>query len=150
MTKPEKYPAGMRILHWLMAFAVFCQITLGFLMEDLGREAVLIHAGIGFSILLLAAIRLIVLLKMRSKLPAKPAEFSEKEWKIAKIGHGLIYVLLVCVPVSGALGFFTGVHDLMEIHETLVWIFILLLAGHILITIKHQWFDKSTILQRMT
>lgn len=150
MKKVEKYPKTMRILHWLMAAVIFSQIILGFLMEDLGKNVILIHAGVGFSILFLTLLRLVVLIRMKNALPPKPTEFSDREWKIAKFGHSLIYILLISVPASGALAFFSGNHDLGEFHETMVWVFILLLAGHILITIKHQFLDKRTLLQRMT
>ncbi len=148
--KVEKYPKAMRMLHWLMAAAVFSQIALGFLMEDQGEDIVLIHACLGAAILTLAVIRIFVMLRFKGSLPKKPEELTEIKWKLAKIGHGLIYILLVCVPISGLLGFFSGDHELEELHETLVWIFIFLLAGHILITIKHQLMDKIAILQRMT
>ena len=146
----DKYPGIIRLFHWSMAILVLMQFALGFLMEDLPKQSVFIHAGLGFLILALTVVRLALNLRLKRIFPPKPDGFSDKEWKITKIGHGWIYALLIAVPVTGALGFFTGEHDLEEIHETLVWIFILLLAGHIAITIKHQIFDKKKIIQRMT
>jgi len=150
MKKVEQYPRTVRVLHWLTAGAIAIQIVLGFLMEDLGKSVVLVHAALGSAILLLTAFRVLTVLNNKGALPQKPEDLSEKEWSMAKIGHGVLYACLLAVPATGLAGFFSGEHDLLEIHETLVWIFIVLIVGHIGFTIKHQFFDKKKILQRMT
>ncbi len=148
--KAKKYPKPVRVLHWLMAILIFTQIALGFLMEDLGKDIILVHACFGSVILLLATIRVLTVFRLKNALPLKPEDLSEKEWKMATIGHKIIYAFLLIVPASGLAGFLSGEHDILEIHETLVWIFIVLIAGHVGFTIKHQFLDKKKILQRMT
>jgi len=95
-----------------------------------------------------------------------------KAWEIflAKLNHGLLYLLMLLMPLSGLLGsmfskypiqFFgtplpklfeqnDGLKELFkEVHETCAVIMIGLIALHIAAVIKHIVIDKNQIHRRM-
>jgi cytochrome b561 len=91
--------------------------------------------------------------------------------KLAHLGHAVLYGLMILIPLSGwllssAKGVQTvwfGVlplpdllekdkalgHLLHEVHESLNFFLLVLLAGHVAAAIKHHWKDRDDILRRM-
>jgi cytochrome b561 len=91
--------------------------------------------------------------------------------RLAHAGHAALYALMVIIPVSGwllssAKGVQTvwfGVlplpdlleknkelgHLLHEVHESLNYLLLVLLAGHVAAALKHHWLDRDDIFKRM-
>ena len=168
------YTKTAKALHWLMAALLFGLLALGFYMQDLPLSPEKLqlyswHKWAGVTAFLLVAFRLFWRLAHRP--PALPASMPKRMQFAAHAGHLLLYGLMIAIPLSGwlmssAKGFQTvyfGVlpipdlieknkelgHLLAEVHETLSWLFIILLVGHIAAALKHHFIDKDDILIRM-
>lgn len=142
----NKYPLPIRVMHWLTALLVIVQIVFGFLMEDWG-PFFYGHMIIGSTVLLISVLRLFY--RKKGHVPSKPHNLSLFQWKLAKFGHVLLYISLIFVPVSGALAaLYEGIFE--EVHETMVFLFISLIIGHALMVIKHLFFDKVNLIERIS
>lgn len=176
---PQTYSLTARVLHWLTAFFIVALITLGVWMTE--RAAANIwdgltnalyawHKLIGFTVLLLTAIRLIV--KIRSTRVPYPTSVSPAVIKLAAAGHGALYLLLLIVPLLGWAGvtaypalITVGGYDLpampgipkdqalakqlFEIHGNLAMVLVILALGHIAAALHHLVVKKDGVFQRM-
>jgi cytochrome b561 len=173
----EKYHISLRIIHWLMATLILGMIGLGWFMEGLGKEVsyrgtlYFLHKSFGFTVLLLAVLRVVVKIKTKS-LPL-PQSIPAITRKLAHAGHHLIYLFIFAVPISGyAMSNMFG-HGvswfglslpkifpankelggiLNETHEILAYIMLGLIILHISGSLKHRFLDKNTkndVLKRM-
>jgi cytochrome b561 len=163
-----RYSKSMIVIHWLTALAVFG----AWLTAEGGRHVVqnppLLHFSLGLAVLVLVVPRLIL-----SLAGGAPAMAASHGWLAtgAKVGHGLLYLLLIVVPITGwyaasrlgvPLSFF-GLHlpaitalvqgrpgVIAEFHEN-AGTFILILAGlHALMAIWHQFVLHDGTLRRMS
>ena len=101
--KTECYPATSRLLHWGVALLVLATWPLGFVIHLIKNEAAMtfymLHEGFGFLVLWLMLLR--VGNKLLSRSPE--AEGHRLEQIAAHSVHGLLYLLLIVMPVSGFL-----------------------------------------------
>ncbi len=168
------YPRFMVALHWLMAVVIFGMIGSGWYMSTLSGEDTLrpllydLHKSFGVTALFLVILRLFI--RVRSPKPALPASFKPLEVKAAHAGHGLLYLLMIVVPVSGyamstMFGFpvkWFGVElpkllpvdrllarDVKELHELLAYTLLAVVAVHVAAVIKHKVLDRVNLLPRM-
>lgn len=178
MPQVRKYPAGWRVLHWVMALMVLTLIPVGLWMTsraeadmwgDLTDALFSWHKAIGFSVLLLMVLRIAV--KVTSKTPPYPDEMPRRLQMAAKGLHHLIYVLLVVTPLFGWAGVTAypalvtlGGYDLpamplvpedreladrlFAIHGALAITLSVLIAGHIAAALRHM-LRKDGIFSRM-
>lgn len=99
----ERYPATSRILHWAVAVLVLATWPLGFFIQFTKKEVSLdfymVHESFGFLVLWL------MLLRVGNKLIARPPhpEGPAIERFAASAVHGLLYVFLIVMPISGFL-----------------------------------------------
>jgi cytochrome b561 len=126
--RPQGYTVTQIALHWAIAGLVIIQLVLG---EDIvpayralrrGMEASAtdlqganIHIYIGFSILALAAIRLVM--RQRHGVPEAPVGEGVVQRWLAALVHILLYAAIFIMPVTGALAWFLGIAWLGEVHE---------------------------------
>lgn len=141
------YPALIKKLHWGIAALIALQIILGLSMEDF-RPLILFHIITGILIFALAVIRLIVRRHARNLLPGRPETIPPGQWKAAKAGHIVLYILLVLTPLTGALSLLNE-KLFGEVHETLVYTFIAVILGHIAMVAKHWYVEKENLLKRI-
>lgn len=98
-----QFPPLSRLLHWLVAGLVLITWPLGFIIQFVKNEVSLtfymVHESFGFLILWVMLLRLGNRLFTRHPAPHGPA----LERAAAAIVHGLLYVFLVVMPVSGFL-----------------------------------------------
>lgn len=106
MTNPTTtYRLPARLIHWIMALLVLGMIPVGFLMvqEGLSRPLqntlFISHKNIGVLLLVLIVIR--ILYRWRNAPPPKPAHLPGWQVKVAGLTHGLLYALLVIMPLAG-------------------------------------------------
>lgn len=174
----HKYPAGWRVLHWLIALMVLTLIPIGLWMAsraeaniwgELTNTLYGWHKAIGFTVLLLMIVRIIV--KVRMKSPPYPDEMPRTLQMAAKSLHNLLYILLVLTPLLGWAGVTAypalitvgGYHlpampfipkdselaaRLFDIHGALAITLGVLIAGHIAAAFRHM-FRKDGIFRRM-
>ena len=168
-----RYASPAVALHWLMAVLVAAQATLGLYMMSIEDEPGAgryfgLHMSIGLVVFVLVLGRLAWRLNHR---PARlPASMPGWEVATALTVHWLMYACMILLPVTGFLGasysksgvVFFGLHvpawrvpdhDTSElffgIHQTIVWIFVALIAVHSLAAFKHLLVDKDRVFQRM-
>jgi cytochrome b561 len=177
-----EYGVVSRGLHWLMALIIITLLAVGIYMADLPRDTqeqkeyafqfFAMHKSFGVLALLLVVVRLLWL--RLSPAPALPAAFDARERKIVKALQGLLYVLMILVPLSGYLmsnagGYpinFFGLGELPaligkskelggiahEAHELMGFAILLLMVVHAAGAVKHRLKDKggeTDILKRM-
>jgi cytochrome b561 len=162
-------------LHWLVAVCVIGQFGLGLWMRSLGyydawyRLGPWWHKGIGVALFVVLLLRLIW--RLSNPRPAHLASHQPYERLVAGIAHGLLYLLLFALMLSGYListadGRGLEVFDWFTIPATLsgleqqediagqidlwlAWTVIGLAALHALAALKHHFIDRDATLKRM-
>ena len=173
MKAPKHYPTPSVLLHWLTAVLILAAIPLGLYLSDLPLspnklKLISYHKWIGITVLFLFLPRLL----MRLTRPVPPA-LEAPAWQrfAASATHGLLYLLIIAVPLTGwlmgsAKGFpvvylgFLPLPDLLAkdqalgdlfktIHETLNNGLLALIGLHVAAALKHQFIDRDDTLIRM-
>ncbi|RJG02166.1 cytochrome b [Noviherbaspirillum sedimenti] len=171
----EKYTKTPMALHWLIALLIIAAFALGVTMVDIpGLTPTKLkyfswHKWLGVTVLALAAMRL--LWRLTHAAPALPMSMPSWQVKISSLLHGLLYVLMFAIPVSGyfyslAAGVpvtYLGVLPLPVLIEpnpelkvvlkaVHYWLNMSLLAAvavHMAAALKHQFIDRDGVLKRM-
>jgi cytochrome b561 len=162
-------------LHWLTAVLIVGLAVVGLIMTELPNSAFkmqvyALHKSFGLTVLALTLLRLAW--RLMAGVPAAlPAPHLQT--LAAKATHGLLYVLLIAMPLSGwlfnsASGFplrwfnlvqlpklFTGYnpelkHLAHELHETGFYLMAALLLVHAGAALFHHYVKKDDTLKRMT
>jgi len=170
----EKYPALLRVLHWSAAAAFTFLFITGPIMVDLGKDEPLrrdlfnLHKSVGVIAIILLALRLTV--RLRSVLPPLPSKLQGWEIKLAYWGHCVLYALMVVTPLVGwadsnlhgrpvklfglpLVKLFPTVEGIGNapgyVHTVLAYTLLGLVAIHVAAVIKHRYFDRADVLQRI-
>lgn len=178
-----RYDGIAMIIHWLTAVLMIYMVFFG---EDLMKSGEKlakvgdtasatvepsIHVTLGVSIFLLTILRIIW--RLTHTAPAYPASMKRYEVVGSKSLHGLFYLLLIAIPLTGWITFggfseevpvmaqaqvfglfampqppFTS-HLFKELHELGSNAAMVLIILHVLAALKHQFIDKDSILGRM-
>ena len=147
-------------LHWTIAVLIIGQWIEGEFMVDfwdgtlegkaLDQTTVLLgysHIVLGTLVLVAAAVRLLD--RFANGRPPHPE--GEPSWAsmLAKVTHGLLYAVLLVMPILGLAAWFTGNDDLAGYH-TFLWNPLLALIGlHILGALAQHFWLKTGALKRM-
>ncbi|MEQ8815113.1 MAG: cytochrome b [Thalassobaculum sp.] len=98
------YAGVQKLLHWLMAALVIVMIVVGLSLPRMGPGPLTntlyeVHKSTGMLVLALALVRL----ALRWRLGAPPLDPGLPAWqrRAAAASHGLLYVLLILVPIAG-------------------------------------------------
>ena len=167
----ERYHGASRILHWIVAVLVLATwplgLFIGFTKNEVKLDFYLVHESLGFLVLW------VMLLRIGTKLTvgAPPSEGPMLERMAAGSVHGLLYVFLILMPVSGFLA--TNAHGfplqwfgfipvwspigktpdiagaLSVIHATSAWILFGLFALHIGAVLLHHVIKRDKTLYRI-
>jgi len=167
----ERYGSISRLFHWGMALLIVWQGMKFFdRINDgehwVGQTLVPWHVGIGSLLLLLVVLRILWAAKQRGNRPVQdPATAT-----LVKIGHFLLYVAMVMMPVSGVMylvgrgfGWRPFGIQLIEkgaeipwmasfggaVHSPLAWILLIMIVGHVVVALFHQFVKKDGVLRRM-
>ncbi len=167
----ERFAVTARVLHWLVAVLVLAIWPLGFLIQFTRNEVTLnfymVHESLGFLVLW------IMLLRVGNKLLVRPPRpqgvFIER--LAASIVHGLLYLCLIVMPVSGFLA--TNAHGfplvwfnlvpvwsplgktpdiawtLSGIHAWTAWTLLALFGLHIGAVLMHHVIKRDNTLYRI-
>ncbi len=161
-TKPTSKFTGYSLLqislHWLIAGLVIFQLYFGESMtatvdaiasggtaSPFDTQLASLHFWFGVAILALVAVRLVV--RLTKGVPAATATAHPWTDIAARLAHGLFYVLLVAVPVTGLLGYYVE-GPFGDIHAWVKPVFISLIAIHAA-AVYHQFWAKDGTLSRM-
>ena len=161
-------------LHWLTAGLVLGLLLVGFLMESLPnspfkRDVYVWHKSFGLIVGALTLLRI----GWRLAQPAPALPPGTPAWKrlAAHTGHAGLYLLLLLMPISGALynyaaNFRTPLFDLTlleragnvdrelraiagALHEWGAWLLVALLLAHTAAALSHHYRLKDRVLHRM-
>jgi cytochrome b561 len=163
------------LLHWLIALLILSAFALGVTMVNMpGITPTKLkyyswHKWIGVTVLALACIRL--LWRLFHAVPPYPVSMPAWQKKAANGLHGLLYVLMFAVPISGY--FFTlaaGVPvvylgiiplpvliapnpeikgALRLLHVSLNVTLFICICLHVLAALKHHFIDRDNVMKRM-
>jgi cytochrome b561 len=146
--------SGLQIaLHWLIAILIVTAWFTGEgaeeameVVEDGGVAGFVPHVVVGLSVLALVVVR--VLVRLSRGAPAAPGAPGSLSALAADWGHRLIYLLMIAVPLGGVSVFFLGL-DVGEVHGLAANLLMLVVLGHALMALYHQYVLKDGLLRRM-
>lgn len=181
MNDIARYDKVQVVLHWLIAVVILSMIVLGLFMVQLpkqselppGEESVrafwfLFHKSLGLTAAILILLR--IGWRLTHKAPAPLDGLKTWQKKASQFVHGLLYALMVAVPLSGYLQSmyskyptkFWGIElprlaeadpvmreNFTELHEILVFTLIAVLVLHIGAAVKHR-LDGVPVMKRMS
>jgi cytochrome b561 len=166
-----RYGALSRFFHWLMALLIIQQFfKLGDRISDgehwLGETFGPWHLSIGATLLVLVILRMFWALRQRANRPRHEGSSA----LAVRVGHGLLYLCMLLMPISGVLYMLGNGYGLKvfgtqlvarsgektqwmlsigELHSPIAWVFLVLLLGHLGITLLHHFVKRDDTLQRM-
>ena len=100
-----RYDGVMMSLHWLVVGTVLLNIGLGLYMgslphgDPLAFTLVQLHKSIGLTVLILSVA--IVVWRLTHRVPPLPVGMSPFLKLVARATHGLLYILIVILPLTG-------------------------------------------------
>lgn len=162
-----------RFFHWVMAIAIIGNGIFGLWMGGLAPSMskiniFAIHKSIGLTVLALFVLRLLWRATDR-----RPRDVPAPRWQhlAAHVTHGVLYLLMVAIPVSG--WYFNSAHGYplqwfkqfnlpalttknddaasvaIAVHEYLFWFLVLVLCAHAGAALYHHFVVKDNVLRRM-
>jgi len=170
----ERYGAVAQLLHWTIAALVLVQFALGVTAQDLplGMERLIVlsrHKALGMTVFVLVLLRLAW--RVFSPAPPPPADLRALPRRLAQGTHGLLYALLLLMPVMGwvsssasnltatwfALFAFPDLVDpdpdlaelAKDIHASLAWLLAAVLIVHVSAAVWHHAVRRDEVLWRM-
>ena len=163
-----------KFLHWLLAVLILGQVSLGWSaaearLSPLKLDLFVWHKSIGVTIFLLVALRLAW--RSMNSPPVAPAGVAAWEKRLVQAAHGLLYVLMFAVPLSGwwvsdtsripfRLYWAVPVPDLMppnadlselaaDVHGVLITLLLIVVGLHVLAALRHHFLLRNDTLLRM-
>jgi cytochrome b561 len=162
------------MLHWLIAALMIYMVLFG---EDLIRRPTgtfypSLHASIGISVLILSLARLAW--RLMNPPPALPSRMKRWEVVVSHITHWSFYALMIGIPLTGLMAFthmlpkeailsgttlfgiasVPGLPDIGgaggNVHALASKALEALIILHVLAALKHQFWDKDSLLKRMS
>ena len=90
-----------------------------------------------------------IALRLRRGVPPPPADEHPALKVVAKVTHGLFYVLLVLMAASGVAAWFGGIVPAAFAHNAFKVALLALIALHVVAALFHQFVLRSDVLMRM-
>lgn len=170
----HRYTRTAILLHWLVGLGLVGTFALGFYMEGLPFSPDKLklyswHKWAGMTLLVLVGVRLVW--RATHRPPALPPTMGPLARLAANAGHGLLYFLMVAIPVSGWLMssakgvpvVWFGVlplpdlvakdkelgEMLQDMHVILNYTMVVAVAGHAAAALQHHFIKKDEVLTRM-
>ncbi len=169
---PERYGIVAQTLHWLIAALVTVQFVFGVKAASLplSLERLILlarHKSLGLTLFALVILRLAW--RMYSSPPPQPSQAPFRT--AARLSHGLLYALLLAMPVVGWLlssasnltvswfGLFSLpnlvapnrrlAHWMLLTHQTMAWLLLAVIVLHVGAAFWHHFILKDDVLTRM-
>lgn len=169
---PNRYTNPQIGLHGLMALLIFGLYAFGLSLESFDKSIrpplVNLHALGGLLVIALAVAR--IALRIKNPPPPFPASMGPQFAKAAHWGHVALYFMMLAVPLHGlvarwlhgrGLNFFLFEipspfaadkelgHTMGEAHELTAHILMILVAGHVLFALYHQFVLRDDLFSRI-
>jgi cytochrome b561 len=101
---PERWGAVAQLLHWTIAVMVIGLAIVGVTMDELPNsptklQVYALHKSTGLTVLVLVLVRLAW--RVIDPRPPYPATMPQWQRKLSSLTHGLLYVLMFGMPISG-------------------------------------------------
>ncbi len=170
MDNRKRYGSVTRFLHWLMAVLFvwqFASVLAHALAEDSALDSFLwpTHKSVGTLLMLLILVRILWALTNTGRRPA-PVSLP------ARLGHGALYLLMLCIPLVGLLRQFGGgrafspfgipfmpgfegekitwMVDLgSNFHGLMGWILLVAIVGHVAAAFWHYFSGQPEVMRRI-
>lgn len=171
---PASFTSMAKALHWGMAFALVFMLAFGWALESVPGPyrgaAYMLHKSCGIVLLLLCVVR--IGWRVAYNAPSLPSSMPRWEHLATKVGHAVLYLTMLAVPLSGwamssaksggaPLSLF-GLcawpalpvarewgEVFSELHEISTLFLAVLAAGHALAALRHHFITRDFILIRM-
>lgn len=152
------YSRGQIGLHWLVVALLVPQYILHDAVKQaframLNGEAVTPSALLGLHIYGGIAILVLMLwrlgLRARRGAPLPPAAGSPALELLAKAVHGLLYLVLILLPLTGLVAWFGEARLAGELHELLKVPMLGLIGLHVVAALYHQFVLRDGLMRRM-
>ncbi|MDI9776364.1 cytochrome b [Pseudomonas putida] len=169
---PRHFNLTARLLHWVMAIAILAMLFIGVtMMSSLALRPVLIdlHQPLGVAILCLALVRLAN--RLCRPVPALPASVPRWQAAAAHLSHGLLYLLMVGLPLLGWAVRSAGNWPVILVgdwslpalvpenpvlyawlrlaHGALAWLLFAVILGHLGAALMHAWVLRDGVFSSM-
>jgi cytochrome b561 len=141
-------------LHWAIALGV----TANYIFSDGMPKAIdsavagnsVVALSTRFHVLIGLAVLALVVLRIGVRLTrgAPPAE-AGLPGLAAHAGHGVLYLLMVAVPIGGAVAWFLQVETAGQVHGYAANALIIIAGAHSLVALYHHFILKDGVLRRM-
>lgn len=174
MTSSASFHPLARVLHWTMALLILAMLFIGVGMVGTVSPKhgwlLAIHRPLGLAILLLAIVRLAV--RWRTRPPALPGDMPHWQRYLAHASHGLLYGLMLAMPLIGWAMQSAGGYPIMlgdawrvpailpenamlfawlrEAHRYLAYLFFLTMLGHMGAALYHALIRRDGVFRSMT
>lgn len=178
-----RYDSVSMIIHWITALLMIFMIIFGEELMEAGEEAgetgeglggafgPSLHVSIGVAVLILTLLRIVW--RLTHKAPPYPETMKPYELLASRAVHGLFYLLMIGIPLTGWLAFggFLAEEPAMsavrvfgafpvpaapvtgrvfkELHEIGSNAAMVLAGLHVLAALKHQFLDGDGVFRRM-
>lgn len=154
MTDTTGYSRLQIALHWSVAILVAYNYIFGesvgeafdYYVEGEGAapSGTPLHVWVGLAVLALVVLRLVVRVAQGA-----PAAEPGLQGQLANWGHRLLYVLMLAVPVGGAVAWFGLNEEVGDIHGAAANALMILAGLHAVVALGHHFVLKDGILMRM-
>lgn len=147
-------------IHWMVFLLVAFQIVGHDGIEhavDAARDGTVVESGdalfaqlhvwAGVAIFVFAVWRIYLLVTQGA--PELPQNEHPALKILAKATHGILYLLLLGMPISGAAAWFGGIEPAFAAHGFARFVLLPVVALHILGALAHQFVFKTDVLRRM-
>lgn len=168
------FGAVTKLLHWTTVVLIVCIITIGLTMSDMENSPDKfrlygLHKSMGITVLFIVCFWSVW--RLVNIKPALPDTLGPLQKRGVSATKYVLLTFLFAMPLTGwgissAAGFPVAVFDLFtmpnllapdkalakdlgEIHETLAWILMGVVAVHALAALVHHFYFKDTVLRRM-
>ena len=148
------------ILHWTVVVLVVLQLVVGDAMSEVWEArqegaafagpspGAIVHIVAGVTVLLLMLYRFY--LRLTRGHPPRPEGQPQWASTLGAVTHWALYVLLILMPISGAVAWFAGVEGAAMAHAGLLRLaLIALILLHVAGALAEHFVFKSPVLKRM-
>ena len=158
MQSPNGYSALQIRLHWIVAALI--------VLQYLGKEPIsdswdaylagstlkfnpLVAAHVAGGLLILVLVGWRLAARITRSVPPPPEQEALPLRIIAKVTHGLLYVILIAMPITGAVAWFGGVGQAANAHNVIKVALVFFIGLHVVGALFHHFVLKSNVLFRM-
>ncbi|TBW49388.1 cytochrome b [Marinobacter halodurans] len=157
-TSTKAYSMPQIVLHWAIAILIVANYIVSEGMghqldehlENAGFQTNWVgtfHVYVGLTVLGLVLVRLIV--RRASPVPETISAGHPLLDKVQKLAHGLLYVLMLLVPVFGAMAWYLGMEFMGDVHVVAMNTMMIIALLHALAALYHHHVLKDRVLMRM-